>query len=256
MIERARTLLRLLYALGIRHALAFKAQQRAWFTGPYRLTTKRAKHPVWVRPNTSDAGSFWQVFIGLEYAKVRLSDPELIIDCGANVGYVSAYLLSRYPTAELIAIEPDPGNVEMLRRNLEPYGDRVTILESGVWSHVCPLKVLRFPGREMDTMVREAEPHEEPDLWATSLAEIIGDRTVDFLKIDVEGSESELFRDPSWLPKVDQLLVETHYGRTGPPTEPHVLAGLSLYPFDIARDGRIVTATRMGAMAIAALVGA
>ena len=42
-------------------------------------------------------------------------EPRFILDCGANVGYTSAYLLTRFPTAFLIAIEPDPGNAEILR---------------------------------------------------------------------------------------------------------------------------------------------
>jgi hypothetical protein len=33
-----------------------------------------------------------------------------IIDCGANIGCSAFYFLSKYPDAELIAIEPDEGN--------------------------------------------------------------------------------------------------------------------------------------------------
>ncbi|MGC2830246.1 MAG: hypothetical protein WB994_11450, partial [Candidatus Acidiferrum sp.] len=66
-----------------------------------------------MRTHTSDRDVLRQVFIQGEYQAVELSNPKTIIDLGANVGFASAYFLSKYPTASVLAVEPDPGNYEV-----------------------------------------------------------------------------------------------------------------------------------------------
>src|SRR5262245_452689 len=91
----------------LRHAWHHVVTTRA----PYRLTTKTAAFPLWCRPGTSDETVFWQVFVDLQYAAlVPRAAPRLILDCGANVGYTASYFLTRFPSARVFAVEPDPGN--------------------------------------------------------------------------------------------------------------------------------------------------
>ena len=99
-----------------------------------------AKHPVTARLNgSSDMDVFHQIFQFDEYACVRnISSPRLILDLGANVGYSSAYLLSCFPGATVVAVEPDPGNFELCRRNLAPYGDRAKLVPGAAWSSGSP----------------------------------------------------------------------------------------------------------------------
>src|SRR6478752_5841128 len=137
---------------------------------PVRMRSRYAAHPVGGRVHTSDGKVFYQVFARLEYACVdQIKDVKLIIDCGANVGYSSAYFLSRFPDAKLIAVEPDSGNFQMLQRNLAPYGDRVRLVKSGVWSHSCGLVISEEKfgdGREWAIQVREAREGETPQMTA------------------------------------------------------------------------------------------
>src|SRR6266849_2034454 len=103
---------------------------------PYALRARRAEAPVWVRPASSDLMVFDQIFVEREYRGLDdVTEADFIIDCGANVGYSSVYLLSRFPKARLVAIEPERTNFEALRRNMAAFGDRVTCLHAGVWSH-------------------------------------------------------------------------------------------------------------------------
>jgi hypothetical protein len=46
----------------------------------------------------------------------------------------------------------------------------------------------------------------------TTLIELAGGNEVDILKIDIEGSEAEVFRNGSgaWLPKVRNIVIELH----------------------------------------------
>ena len=162
---------------------------------------------------------FRQIFIQNEYAALDATkEVHLIIDCGANVGYSSAYLLSKHPQARLIAVEPEEGNFAMLQKNLSPYGDRVTLIHGGIWSHKCGLVVCRGTyrdGLEWSTQVRECEKGETPDVSAIdikSLFERSGAGSIDILKIDIEGSEHVVFSGDcsGWLHKAKNVIIELH----------------------------------------------
>ena len=75
-------------------------------------------HPVRMRSGrSSDLSVFWQIFVNREYAVLNdVHSTRLIIDLGANVGISSAYLLNQFPSAKVIAVEPDPGNYELCCR--------------------------------------------------------------------------------------------------------------------------------------------
>jgi hypothetical protein len=66
--------------------------------------------PVYCRAGGSDLRVFVQVLANREYRCLDQSDISgLIIDCGAaNIDPVHAVLLTRFPGAHLIALEPDP----------------------------------------------------------------------------------------------------------------------------------------------------
>jgi FkbM family methyltransferase len=154
----------------------------------------------------------------LEYgALCDLSDVRLVIDCGANVGYSSAFFLSQFSSCHLIAVEPDPGNFTMLNRNLLAYGERVTLVRAGIWSHSTPLALSRGrfrDGREWSVQVRTCEPNEETHLQGVGIESLLatsGFDRISLLKIDIEGAEAVLFRDNvGWLDRVDTIAIELH----------------------------------------------
>jgi FkbM family methyltransferase len=206
--------------LGLPGVLLLKWQQARVRHGavrrPYRLHSQHLRHPVWCRPGTTDASVFHQIFVVREYACLDdLAEPQLILDCGANVGYSSAYFLSRYPRAEIIAVEPDPDNVALLEQNLRPYGDRVRVVRSAVWSHPAELIVDTADGHEWSRRVRQCQPDERPDLVATDIATLLagsGRDTLDLLKMDVEGAEEVIFSPgcEAWLEKTRNIVIELH----------------------------------------------
>ena len=184
---------------------------------PTRETTLEiGEHPtVLLRIGTSDYDVFVQVFAQSEYGALPDSVvPGLIVDCGANVGYAAVYLLDKYRNAELIAIEPDPANAELARRNLAAYASRATVVQGAVWSHAAPLRMLRGQfrdGREWAFQVEEVPAGTTPEMRGIDLGELIGSRTVELLKIDIERAELELFTRPCpWLASVRNIAIELH----------------------------------------------
>lgn len=185
----------------------------------FALRSRYAVAPLWCRPNSSDLDVFDQIFRYREYRCLdTVRDARFIIDCGANAGFSSAYLLNRFPDASVVAVEPDPDNFAALQRNLIPYGSRVTPLHSGVWSSECGLVMSETPfgdGREWSRTVRPARDGETPLMRATDVGTLLrrsGHERISVLKVDIEGSEAEMFREGhhDWLDRVDNIVIELH----------------------------------------------
>src|SRR4051794_1523575 len=97
---------KLISALGLR---GFFERGWAHHFGNSYVHTRRAAEPLFVRRNTTDMWTFDQIFVDHEYRCIdHLKNIRTIVDAGANVGYSSAYFLSRFPDVRIIAVEPDP----------------------------------------------------------------------------------------------------------------------------------------------------
>ncbi|WZO99468.1 FkbM family methyltransferase [Isosphaeraceae bacterium EP7] len=216
-------------AVGLRAAFRFRVAKvqeylaaKKWIATsrePVRIQIKGYAHPIWMRVGTSDLHVFYQLFVMKEYdfdMGIDRDQVRLIVDCGANVGYTSVFMLNKFPNARVIAIEPDPDNLEVCRKNLAPYGSRVEVIRAGVWSHETNLKLVRPEGRDFEwgIQVKEAAPGEPADLFATSIPAILersGASTIDLLKVDIEGSEEVVFaKDWGWLDHVKTIAIELH----------------------------------------------
>lgn len=175
-------------------------------------------YPVMVGMSpVSDEYVFDQIFVRHEYAPVsdRLRDQTVILDLGANVGYASAFLACKYPDARILAIEPDPRNFQLCCQNLKPYGDRIKVLKGAVWSRCSKLALSHRLGDGMATQVMAAEHESDAEVMAwdvTTLLDIAQAEIADLVKIDIEGSEAELFAVDAgrWLPRVRNICIELH----------------------------------------------
>ncbi len=185
-----------------------------------RIHPRTSLHPVYCRPGSSDGWILNQIFLLENYS--CLSDIEasgLILDLGGNVGHSAAYLLSRFPTAELISVEPDKENFALLQRTVAPFGSRARAICSGVWSEPCGLvmdeEAYEDASRECSRRVRVAKEGEIPLLQAVNVASLLessGHERILLLKVDIEGSEREVFGPSSaaWIDRVDNIVIELH----------------------------------------------
>lgn len=162
---------------------------------------------------------FNQIFVKREYQCLDdVASADLIVDCGANVGFSSAYFLSRFPGATVIAVEPDAGNFAALEWNLQPFGERVRAIQSAVWSHPCGLVLeeqTMGARREWARQVRECRDGEAAAMTAMEIGGILdasGRERISILKIDVEGAEGEIFSRgfERWIGRVDNIVIEIH----------------------------------------------
>lgn len=193
--------------------------RQAFASEPFRLTSCRLAFPVFCRPRTSDIRVFKQIFIDLEYRCLDdCASPDLILDCGANVGYSSAYFLNRFPTARVIAVEPDPDNFKLLCENVKPYGRRCTPMLAAIWPEPKRLRLSQGTmgqGREWGRKVEPTQGGHAGGLEGIDIASLLdqsGFSRIGLLKIDIEGAERHVFGHTArnWIDSVDNIVIELH----------------------------------------------
>lgn len=222
------------------------------------LSLKDYEHPIWARYQSSDVDVFYQIFIEREYSCLDdVEDAKLIIDCGANVGYSSLYFLKKYPNAYVIAVEPDEENFKICQKNLLPYKDRVLLINSAIWSHEAGLVVCKGvdvygEGCEWATYVQECQGEQKPDLLATDISSLLnrsGFKTIDILKIDIEGAENVIFSKNyrSWLNQVKNIVIELH----GEACQETFFHALSNYQYDLSSLGELTVCKSIEPKAVA-----
>lgn len=233
---------------GLRWALIRFASHNRILRSEASVHPKTMKSRISVRTNrSSDASVFDQIFVEKDLSFLpRVSGPvRVILDLGANIGCTSALFLSRFPEAFVLAVEPDPETARMCRKNLAPFGtDRSKVVCGAVWSSTCNLVLARDEfgdHREWACKVRPAAAGEKADVSAYSISDLLKmcpANKIDLLKVDIEGSEKELFavQTESWLPLVRNLCIEIH----GKECERVVFAALGDYKFERMNSGEKV----------------
>ena len=170
-------------------------------------------HPFWIRHGTSDANVLIQsVFRGAYRAWLPADGaPAWILDLGANIGDSAVWFLARFPSARVLSIEPEPGNYELARRNLAPYGDRVILLRAAIWPSDGHVRVRAVPENPAGSEVGAVGDTDCAAVSVPTLMARYGISHIDILKCDIEGTEAALFQPPpAWLARVDHICIELH----------------------------------------------
>lgn len=201
------------------------------FQNIIKFQEKGIKEPFFLRMGTADIGTYILIFVNEEYNFKTKYDPKLIIDAGANIGLTSIYFANKFPNAKIISIEPEKNNFEMLKRNVKSYNniiplysalwhknENIELIDAGlgtdgfitinkngmndIYSNLpthksnvfSANKSYQVPGKTVDTIIKD-----------------FGLQSVDILKVDIEGSEKEVFENSSlWIDKVNSIVIELH----------------------------------------------
>jgi FkbM family methyltransferase len=124
----------------------------------------------------------------------NFADPgDTLLDIGANIGYVSACFLVNIPGSRVIAVEPQPDVVDLLRLNLAPFGQRSKIypyaLSDTNGEAFFNIDVKNRGRSYLSSIGVKVEMRS-----ADSLFDDMGLNKIDLVKIDVEGHEEEVIR--------------------------------------------------------------
>lgn len=178
------------------------------------LTIPSSSRKVYLRKNTKDKETFLEVFEGRIYDTKLSFTPKTMVDAGANVGFSTLFFKLKYPEIEVVTLEIDDDNCKSIKKNLENY-NHVDIRSEALFSRKSFFKIEDPYNATNSFVIKEVSENEDYTIQSTTIDEILKQKnwaTLDILKIDIEGSEKDLFTEnyENWLPKVKVLYVETH----------------------------------------------
>jgi len=153
----------------------------------------------------------FEIFVRRDYEVQFPGPPQIIFDVGAQFGLASAYYASLFPEAKIFAFEPASKNFEFLRRNTIELSN-VKIFQVGLSSRREKRKLYIFDAGGKNSLLEENCSFETID--TIPLDEFVKAHKldhIDLLKIDVEGSEGEIFEGCQFLKNIDRMVGELHF---------------------------------------------
>jgi FkbM family methyltransferase len=175
-----------------------------------------ANRQIAIRLDTSDVKCVEQVFLAREYEIPFPGTPSVIVDAGANIGMATLYFASTFPEAKIIAIEPEPSNFALLQMNCESL-ENVSLIQGALWPTTGTLAIEDESVEKWGIKVTDASrlPDSASSVRAVTIPEILERfalTEIDLLKLDIEGSERDLFLEHSqeWLGRVGMIAIELH----------------------------------------------
>jgi FkbM family methyltransferase len=203
----------------------FEETQNTYVTDFKNNFDKRIK----LRKNpSSDMEVFKQIFSLKEYLPVVNAYNENfcneidycmnIIDAGANIGLTSLFFAESFNSPNIISIEPEIENFKVLEFNLNSLKNcKIVKVNGAVWSSNCKISIINDFRDQSNWSFRVEENDSTDAISAYSINQLIADNNfevIDILKIDIEGSEKEVFTSPSsnlnFLNSTKCIVVEIH----------------------------------------------
>jgi FkbM family methyltransferase len=201
------------WALSLYQQILFRGRRWPGRDATVAIRVSGDPEPLYLRLGSSDWLVLEQVFHRGEYTPVIAAVPgaDTIIDLGANIGCTVRLWRRHYPSARIVAVEPDATNVELLRRNTA--ADRLTeIIAAAVVGIARPISLRREGGPWNYRVAPQFS--QENAVAAITMDELfakLGVSRVDLLKCDIEGTEREVFECcASWIRLVREIAIEVH----------------------------------------------
>jgi len=200
-----------------------------------------------LRNNSSDGDAFDQVFLRLQYDNPLNFTPRFIIDCGANVGMASLFFHKKFPHSKIVAVEPEKSNYDLLVKNVKEHQE-IEVIKAGIFHKNAELVVENNEERGNWGFTIKESKQINNSLKAITVDDIMkeyGQNEIDILKMDIEGSELEVFSENyhSWLSKTNVIMIELHDSRRKGCSKAFFKA-ISDYDFSVVLNGETIICTK------------
>ena len=195
---------------------------KLWYKFRYGITSelklKELDTCIYMTPNSLDNSSFKEIFFDqeylIEYPKWMYSQQLNIIDAGANIGFASVFFANQFQNANIISIEPDHENFEWLKKNTKDYNG-VKPLKGALWFANENVQISDEKWGSRGYMVNNETGGRNISIKGYTVEKVMNMfkfEHIDILKIDIEGSEKEVFQSnfENWIPKIKIIIIELH----------------------------------------------
>ncbi|MFN4080091.1 MAG: FkbM family methyltransferase [Saprospiraceae bacterium] len=166
---------------------------------------------IYLRSGTSDEWLLYQIFSKKQY-HIKVEQCSTIVDLGANIGLSALYLGRLHPKARVVCVEPDADNFHILKENIGK-SPQVICVNAAIGA-VEGRADLAFDSKNEPWATRTILS-EDGSVRVISMNQLIADyqiERVDILKIDIEGSELDMFSKnyEHWLSITNLIVIELH----------------------------------------------
>lgn len=139
------------------------------------------------------------------------NDHPLILDCGANIGFSSLSYKRQFPKARIVAFEPDPEIIPILRHNLErnSAGD-VEAVDAAIWveNGISQWYCEGIDGSHLST--ETGGTAKTTTVRTVDLSDYLNE-PIDLIKMDIEGAEYDVINHVGEkLKNVKAMSIECH----------------------------------------------
>ena len=175
----------------------------------------KGNRKVYLRFGTTDIDVFDQIFTQGEFSKLKLDNTKIIFDAGSNIGLSTVYFSHLFPSARIFSIEPEKGNLDIMKLNLEKLNN-VTVVDKALWFQNDILSINdRGTGNWGFNVTKNDEISNSNLTDAVSINELMREfeiQKIDIVKLDIEGAEKEVFENnyDHWIKNTRLILVEVH----------------------------------------------
>ncbi len=145
----------------------------------------------------------------------RPADGDIIVDAGANIGLFAIYIARQNSKCKVIALEPFGENFKYLQANVERANQRnVTCYEVALGAGFGSGQMQAVGNRSLDHLLHVDAKGAGgiPVIPLSRLFEVVRAQEIDFLKVDIEGSEHDVFAaaSPELLGRFKRIAMEYH----------------------------------------------
>lgn len=156
-----------------------------------------------------------EVFMSDFYKFNSENKKPVIIDCGANIGLSVLYFKHTHPEAVIYAFEPDTKNYNYLAENVKSYGwEKSVFIYKQLVSDTAGFEYFEELGNAGSKIVSEnAQNNNTTKIEKIRLKDFLTELNckIDFLKLDIEGSEFDVIPDLKELyPIIQKMYIEFH----------------------------------------------
>lgn len=164
------------------------------------------------------------ILLDQDYGVEDIPPPNVILDVGANIGLAALYFRSRFPDAEIVAVEPDPQTFAKLERNVG-HDPRIRPVNAAAAGESGELVLFQPAGYSIASSLKrsgEAEHDSQVRVRAETLDNLCAELGLDrigLMKLDVEGAELDALRGFGRRNDVAVLIGEAHPELLGDQTD-------------------------------------